>query len=256
MDNTLFYNSFRFHLLSSKKARHTDNSKGIDCHFLARMRRGQARFVAASGEVMEVTAGEVFYLPLGLCYHSYWTPDGGTVDWESYAFLYFPDKSNKRYAMQVIPASAEMGTHLEALSENLHVTPATVAHLYAILGEALPTMREVEQDPKKELYDKARAYIHAHPDLRVPDLARHCGMSESGLYAFFRTYANTTPIAEKNRLLVKRAITLLASTDLSIEVISERIGFQSVAYFRKAVKRETGKTPTELRQELRQSLPL
>ncbi|MBE6553088.1 MAG: helix-turn-helix transcriptional regulator [Ruminococcaceae bacterium] len=249
MDNTLFYKSFGFWLLSAQKSRHTDNARGIDCHFLARMLRGTARFVTCSGEEMEVAAGDVFYLPLGLCYHSYWTPDRGGVEWESYAFLYFPDKSGRQYAMQKLDANAALHAHLNALAADMRVSPSSVSHLYAALGEALPRMRETDHDPRRDLYAKARSYIHAHPDLRVSDLARHCGMSESGLYAFFRSYANTTPIAEKNRMLARRAIALLASTDLSVEEISDRVGFQSVAYFRKILRAETGKTPTELRRE-------
>jgi len=253
MDNTLFYNSFKFRSLSGKKYRHTDNSRGIDCHFLARMLHGSARFVSESGEEMRIGVGDVFYLPLGLRYHSYWTPDSEGVEWESYAFLCFPDKSGKQYAMQKADASNLLHAHLDALAADMRVSPTSVSHLYAALGELLPRMRECDPDPHRDLYSKARAYIHTHPDFRVPELARHCGMSESGLYAFFRSHANTTPIAEKNRILAGRAITLLGTTDLPVEVISERVGFQSVAYFRRIIKAEYGKTPTELRREQRKN---
>ncbi len=256
MDNTLFYNSFNFRRLSAKKYRHTDNSSGIDCHFLARMRHGRAHFVSEGGEEMIAEAGDIFYLPLGLRYHSYWTTDRECVEWESYAFLYFPDRSGKLYAMQKVAGNATACLHLDALAADLRVSPTSVAHLYAILGEVLPSMREVDPDPRRDLYSKARSYIHAHPDLRVPELARHCGMSESGLYAFFKSYANTTPITEKNRILAGRAITLLGTTDLSVEMISERVGFQSVAYFRRIIKAEYGKTPTELRREMSEKFNL
>ena len=88
-----------------------------------------------------------------------------------------------------------------------------------------------------------------HPDFKVGDLARHCSMSESGLYAFFREYAGTTPIDMKHRMKVEQAIGLLATTDLSIEEISDRLKFSSAAYFRKIVKEQTGKTPSALRRE-------
>lgn len=256
MDNTLFYNSFHFRMLSAKKYRHTDNSRGIDCHFLARMRHGSARFVTEAGEVMEVGVGDIFYLPLGLRYHSYWTPDAHGAQWDSLAFLYFPDKSGKRYAMQKLTSTETAHAHLDAIAADPHVTPSSVAHLYAVLGEAMGELRMIDPDPRQELYSRARSYMHAHPDVRVPELARHCGMSESGLYAFFKSYAGTTPITEKNHILIKRAVTLLGSTDLPIEEISERVGFQSVAYFRKLFKEECGKTPTEIRREQRKQFGL
>ena len=74
-------------------------------------------------------------------------------------------------------------------------------------------------------------------------------MSESGLYAFMREHGHTTPIGLKNRLLVEKAVELLSSTDLSVEEISARLGFCSSAYFRKIVKEQTGKTPTQLRKD-------
>ena len=112
-------------------------------------------------------------------------------------------------------------------------------------------MVELDADPRERLYQRAYAYISDHPELRVPDLARHLGMSESGLYAFFRSYAHATPIEIKNRIQVEKAISLLRSTDISVEEISERCGFSSVAYFRRIVLHHTDKTPTRIRKEAR-----
>ena len=74
-------------------------------------------------------------------------------------------------------------------------------------------------------------------------------MSESGLYAFFRNYAGSTPINLKNKIKTENAVALLESTDLSVEEISQRTGFCSAEYFRKITKQKTGKTPTEIRRE-------
>ena len=108
-------------------------------------------------------------------------------------------------------------------------------------------MKRSDFDPKRELFSKARHYIYRNTEFKVSDLARYCGMSESGLYAFFRSYANTTPIEEKKRILVQKAITLLVSTDLTVESIAARLGFDSIAYLRKIIKAQTGRTPSEIR---------
>ena len=251
MDNIQFYNSFCFSVISWKKDKHTDNSRGITRHFVARMRSGNGRIVAEGGEEMLVRAGDLFYLPRGLRYHSYWTPDkkGKTVEWESYGFDLFPCKSGRTYVMQKLNPPASALAHLDRIDARAGISVSAIGYFYAFMGETFPTMKRSDSDAQRELLSKARHYIHNHPDFKVPELARHCGMSESALYAFFRSYAGTTPIEEKNRILADRAISLLGSTDLSIEQISERIGFQSVAYFRKIVKEQTGKTPTEIRHE-------
>ena len=75
-------------------------------------------------------------------------------------------------------------------------------------------------------------------------------MSESGVYAFFRTFG-TTPIELKNAMLAERAVALISSTDLSVEEICGRLGLSSYAYFRKVIRDFAGKSPTEIRREVR-----
>ena len=249
MNNILFYKSFLFRLLSFKHEKHSDNSMGIDCHFLARMRKGHARLVSDRQEEMLLEAGDVFYLPMGLRYHSYWFPIDGAVEWESYLFTYFPCSTGAEYAMQKLSLDKDTLSLLDRLSEDMTVNASTVGLLYEVLGRLLPTMREMQTDPQQELLAKAKEYISTHTHFQISDLARHCGISESGLYAFFRSYAHTTPIEVKNTLLVEKAVLLLTSTDLSVEEISERVGIQTTAYFRKLVKEKTGKTPTQIRKD-------
>ena len=65
MNHILFYKSFVFHTLHVKHGHHTDNSRGISKHFIARMWNGRARFVTLTGEVLTVREGDIFYLPQG-----------------------------------------------------------------------------------------------------------------------------------------------------------------------------------------------
>ena len=99
MDNMRFYNSFHFAVHSLKKGKHTDNSHGIDRHFIGRMLRGHGKIVSDSGDVLFLAPNDLFYLPLGLRYHSYWIPENGsdgTVEWESYGFDFFPCKLGRQ----------------------------------------------------------------------------------------------------------------------------------------------------------------
>ena len=251
MNNIRFCESFSFRVISHKRNAHTDNSRGINMHFFARMRCGTGRIVTLGGDTLEIGENDVFYLPLGLKYHSYWTPceKCGRVEWESLGFLIFPDPSGKQYPQQIIKTNSESLKFLDRISENMTVSASSIGLFYSFIGEIISEMIEAEHDPKAVIMTRAADYISANPDFRVPDLARHCGMSESGLYAFFRSFANTSPIEMKNKIQAKKAVELLGSTDLSVEEISDRLGFSSVAYFRKIVKNITGKTPTDIRKE-------
>ncbi|MBQ9761383.1 MAG: helix-turn-helix transcriptional regulator [Clostridia bacterium] len=248
MEHIFFYKDFKFRTITVRRYSHTDNSKGINCHFLARMLHGHGRIVTEQKEVLELHAGDVFYLPRGLRYHSYWYGDP-EVSWESYAFTDFPRDPRKSYRMQVLHPDAEAILHLNALSPNTALSCSSIGHLFLLLDQLLPTMEEDHADSKQIIFERVTDYISSHLDFKVSELARHCGMSESGLYAFLQKNANTTPIDIKNRIKTERAVELLQSTDLFVEEISDRLGFCNTAYFRKVLRLQTGKTPSDIRRE-------
>ena len=250
MEQISFYKSFQFNVHRRSCASKTDNSRGIPYHYIARMISGSARIAAVSGEEINVSVGDVFYLPKGLKYHSYWScGEEGEVAWESYGFKMLPLSSNIRYAMQKIDAGEDDIAILDALARSIKVSPTSVGLLYLFIGRSLGSMRCDLADSRAATWDKAVKYVSEHPSFRVCELAAHCNMSESGLFAFFKQYGGVTPIELKNNILVKRAIDLLLTTDLSVEEICSRVGFCNAAYLRKQIYRVTGKTPHKLRRE-------
>jgi len=252
MEQTLFYNTFLFRTILLKSFHHTDNSKGIPNHFVARMQRGSGIIRALSGEEIYLCAGDVFYLPMGLQYHSYWNVDeeeDPAVSWESYGFIHLPVNNEARYVMQKISPSAEATRWLDRLKQDQTVSPSSVGYLYLFLSEVLPELRIAEPDTKVALLQTAFSYIQQHESFSVPELARACGISESGLYALFRDYAHTTPIEIKHRLTAERAVIMLTTTDLPVETIASTLGLCSSAYLRRILKKQIGQTPLQIRKE-------
>ena len=252
MEQILFYKTFSFRTIQLNSFRHTDNSKGIPCHFVARMHSGSGIIRAISGEELHLRAGDIFYLPMGLQYHSYWSV-GETgvrsVSWESYGFTHLPIPNETRYAMQKIYPSAEAIQWLDRLEQDQTVSTASVGYLYLFLSKVLNDLRIAESDPKEALLQTAFDYIGRHERFTVPELARECGISESGLYAFFRNYANTTPVESKHRLIAERAVAMLTTTDLTVETIASSLSLCSSAYLRRILKKQTGRTPSQIRRD-------
>ena len=252
MEQILFCETFTFRTIRMESFHHTDNSKGIPCHFVARMRSGTGIIRAISGEELHLRAGDIFYLPMGLQYHSYWKIDetgDRSVSWESYGFTYLPISKETRYTMQKISPSAKAILWLDQLARDQTVSPASVGFLYLFLSEVLPHLRVAEFNQKTALLQTAFDYIKRNQSFTVSELARACGVSESGLYALLRDYANTTPIEFKHRLTVEQAITLLSTTDLTVEAIASTLGLCSSAYLRKILKKQTGRTPSQIRKD-------
>ena len=252
MKQLFFSKSFGFRVFSYQGEKYTDCSRGLTCHYVARLRSGRAMIRTLAGEELSLSPGDVFYLPMGLTYHSHWTPDkekGLPVSWESYGFEYVPISLPTHYPMQILTPSGEAIALLDRLAEQGEVSPTSVGLLFLFLGEVLPTMKQSLPDAKEALLTRASAYIAAHPDLHVSDLARYLGMSESSLFRFFREFANTTPIAMKQQILAERAVRLLSNTDCKIEEITSLLSFCSAAHLRKTLKAVTGKTPSAIRLE-------
>ena len=58
-----------------------------------------------------------------------------------------------------------------------------------------------------------------------------------------------TPVTYINKLRLSKAKTLLANTNLSIEQISLKCGFNEYSYFTRLFKKQFGQTPTNYREE-------
>jgi LacI family transcriptional regulator len=87
--------------------------------------------------------------------------------------------------------------------------------------------------------------------LHVDDLARAVGASRSTLYRRFTAALGRPPHREVLRLQLERARLLLLESDLSIERIAERAGFQHPEYLSVVFRRELGCAPSDLRKRRR-----
>lgn len=100
---------------------------------------------------------------------------------------------------------------------------------------------------------KAIHYIrrHAFEGITVEDVLREVPLSRRALEHRFRRRLGRTPKEEIQRLRFEQARSLLASTDLPLARISERLGFHQPAYLSAVFKKETGMTPAAYRNRSR-----
>lgn len=244
LDDFFIFRQFCFH-----ETRRNDVKNGNECHFVGFMRRGEG-LLSFDGGTVHISEGELFYIPRGISYVSVWSGDGEVV-FDSYGFSHFPIPMEGAYPIQRVAADAEALEALERLAAHRTVDLYSIGCLYLLLDRMLPTMRSVETDRAQRTVEVALAYLREATDFSVGKMARHCRVSESGLYAAFRRVKGCTPVEAWHRILVERAEVLLTSTDLSVEEISRRLGFCSASYFRKILRRVTGGTPRQLRARSR-----
>lgn len=101
-----------------------------------------------------------------------------------------------------------------------------------------------------ESVQKAVAFINENleRDLSVKIISKGAGVSKSVLYKRFHACFDCTVSEYINIRRVERAAQLLKKTDLSVEQISQQVGFTNASYFSKTFKKQMGIAPLKYRK--------
>lgn len=104
--------------------------------------------------------------------------------------------------------------------------------------------------PLKQNDRCAISYINSHitSDLSISSLAKRCAVSETVYRKQFKAITGISPIQYITRLKVEKACELLQEYDMSVNDISDFLGFNDLPYFYRVFKKITGFTPNEFRE--------
>ena len=96
---------------------------------------------------------------------------------------------------------------------------------------------------------RAVAYVREHlaAPIRVPDVARHVGLSPTYFSRLFAQEMGVQFVSYVNGLRLDRAKALMRSTDAPITEIASMVGLTDHSYFTKLFRRDTGVTPSVFR---------
>lgn len=239
-------NNFNFNFFVFNKYKYTDNRKGSPHHYLAYMERGSSKIVS-NDITINIEAGDFFYIPKGLPYQSYWRSED-EIRFLSFGFNFFPESENKEFSLQKISIDESLKQKIKAIPTKREADSFVFGEFYSVLSTLIPLMQYTVKNPKKHILEKVKKYIYENPDCKVPDIAKHCLLSESGLYNVFKKESDITPNYLIQNIRCEKAKALLTTTDKSIEEISDSLGFSSTSYFRKVLYKHTQKTPKEMRK--------
>lgn len=85
------------------------------------------------------------------------------------------------------------------------------------------------------------------PDINVEALASEMGFERTQLYRKIKAITNYSPVELMRQLRLKKARTLLQTTDKSVSEICYEVGFSNPAYFTKCYREQFSETPSETR---------
>lgn len=115
-------------------------------------------------------------------------------------------------------------------------------------GDRQTLAKENICDMDKDFVQKFKALIESKmsdSDLNVEDLGKDMGLSRVQLYRKLKSLTNYAPNELLRMARLKRAASLLASSELTVSEIGYEVGFSSPSYFTKCYKEEFGESPTE-----------
>lgn len=251
MEDQELFKSFLFRLYTFAPKHHTNNLHGVARHYIGYLYRGSAKLVSDE-ETLELEEGDLFYIPKGCRYHSYWYGKDG-AQFDSFSFAAIPEQAHTGYCLQKLNMTDEVRRLHRELAQDRTVNVRSVGLLYRLLWELMPTMKQRPYGKNDALARKIANHIYEHPDERSDLTARSCGVSESTMYHVLKNVMNKTPNQLRQEARCTRAINLLTSTDLSIEQVSIQLGFSSSSYMRKLLRATTGKTPLQIRKSTQNS---
>lgn len=250
MNDVKFSNSFSFNTLKFKKYHLTDNTKSpVSKHYFGCIIKGSAKIITKK-EKLELKPFEIFYIPKGLKYQSRWFSDtDGQIEFYSFGFEFSP--VNKSFVLQKINCSKKAKALFDELCLEIPASDKSIGLLYYFFGEISSSMKQAKNPTINPIIEKATEYMSEHTDCKISDVAKYCNVSSSGIYSIFKKHLNKTPNDVRLDLLCEKAVTLLSTTDKSVQEISDMLSFSSTSYFRKILKSYIGKTPREIRNNIK-----
>ena len=120
--------------------------------------------------------------------------------------------------------------------------------LKQFFGDGQTLAKEDVCDMDKDFVERFKSLIEekmGDSGLNVEDLGKDMGLSRVQLYRKIKSLTNYSPNELLRIARLKKAASLLASSDMTVAEIGYEVGFSSTSYFAKCYKEQFGESPTD-----------
>ncbi|MDE6216171.1 substrate-binding domain-containing protein [Bacteroides sp.] len=136
----------------------------------------------------------------------------------------------------------------QLLLSRIHNLLANRRQLKQFFGDGQTIEKESISDMDKDFVARFKSLVEEKmkdTELNVEDLGREMGMSRVQLYRKLKSLTNYSPNELLRQMRLKKAASLLASSDMTVAEVAYEVGFSSPSYFTKCYKEQFGESPTE-----------
>lgn len=207
-------------------------------------------------QMFEVHTGDGLFIPMHSCYKSFWNGDPYTrlITCHFIVSDRQPPIAGKQYRVQKIEpydGFADDILYLYDHQSDEDLRFDILSRFYKLCGLTFPLLLSTPVPQFSSRIKHATCFIedHLNTPFAIDDLARECCLSTSYFYSCFKKETGVTPITYRNQRLIEKAQLLLTTEEhLTVEQISESLGFESATFFRRVFKQQTGISPREYRR--------
>ena len=247
------HNDFSVNLLYGLELEWNNKNDFIDIrphHVLSYRITGDAIFTQNQTS-FHVQGGDVIFVPKNCAY---------SIEAESEHVLVIGFTTSEPLLQYIKTFSTPKGSqYYEELFQKFCVTwkEKRVGYIHECKSIFFKILSHLERDCELSKFDKqedvllkALEHIHSNftdPQLSIAKLAKLCNMSDTYFRKLFLEKYHVTPLAYINNLKLNHATNLLQANFYSISEIAEQCGFSNVYYFSRFIKKQTGMSPSELR---------
>lgn len=247
MNNFAFEKTFSAYKFANDKSEPISARKLFNHQF--RYIKSGRFVVKCATKTLTANAGDIIFIPSEREWegHGYAEPylSGFVIQ-----LCLWPNVDILDYSPQVFKATDEIKELFETVAGyGTNITTRYLWQLYFLL-EKMEVILQKNSDKRIFKIKKAVEYMQDNDIYTIKELAKICQMSESRLYIAFKDCIGITPIQMKHRIQATKAEKLLSSTNLSIDEIAQKVGFNSTAHFRKIFHSRYGCSPKEIRKNL------
>lgn len=220
---------------------------------------GKGDFCEQKSDPVHVDPGDMIIVPDAARYLSHWS-GSPVISYITFHFI-LEESFGGNISIQKVCGLEHLTKDFIFAYDNFSTAqrPFKVLSIfYNLLDEVIPKIQRNSEKQIRTSVKKAIDYItfHYKENIAIQELAAIANLSASRFFTVFKEETGVTPIEYKNRICIKNAEKMLLTSDLSIEEIAEKLGFNSSAYFRRTFKAFTGQSPREYKNNIKTGLKI
>ena len=206
------------------------------------------------GEVYVANSGDIVYTPMGSEYRAVLSDFASEASHTlGINFLLFDEAREKIILSDKIQIlQAKDTAQISALFDRavVHDRGRTSLSTRIALMEILSDLRNKPTSNEDKIVSRTIKYLSQHIESNpsIAEIAKECNVSEVYLRRRFKEGMGISPSEYRDELRLNKAISYLKFGDISVQEISDMLGYSTVSHFIKRFKERFGASPLQYRK--------